>query len=861
MGITKQYLRWIPSSMFGVIGSPIGNVIFINQNENINRQLVAVAACEKVFIWNVKTGELVQILSDGNSQITSLCAHNDNQIIVSGHQDGTIRIFDYKSGSLKVTFSGHKSAVNCVALSSDGMRLASGGKDTEIVIWDIVNESGLFRLKGHKNGITKLQFMSSHDNIVISSSRDTFIKFWDLNTQHCFKTVTGHRSEVWSFSIFNDDNRLISGAGDSELKVWDITFKDDDPDKFNEKIIQLKNSKKDYDDDDDDDDETADDENDILVVTHAGTIMRKSTVKLANIFIDPQQRMLVCHGVENFVECFRIKTEDEVKASLVKRAKKEKKKRKRENPEDDVEIHITKTLSDEIERLEPFKTSSKVKSCDLKFFHNECRVVTLLANNSFEIYSIKPNSEIQTVNSIRINGHRSDVRTVAFSSDNFLALSASAESVKIWNTNSQKSIATIDQQVDYALCSLFVPGDRYCITGTKNGKLQIFEINIAQLQQTIDASEDGQPIWSICLNPNQREIVSGSEDKLVKFWAFEYAINKETKTKYLTLVCQRTLKMDEGILCVKITPNSKLLAVSLLDSTVKIFFMDSLKFFLNLYGHKFPVLCMDISYDSTLIATGSSDKNVKIWGLDFGDCHKSIFAHDDNVTCLQFIPKTHYFFTSSKDKLIKQWDADHFQKITTLTGHQAEIWALSVSSNGKLLFTASHDKSLRFWEKTDEPLILEEEQEQEREKEFESSAFSNEETVIPGETNKETALASKKTIETVKGTERLIEALDVFKEEMSILNQFANQCRLAEQKGVELPKRPAPNPLIRIYQTDCPYRFMLEAIRHIKTNELEETLLTLPFNYITELLTSLTHLLQRNWEVELLCRCACFILR
>ena len=67
--------------------------------------------------------------------------------------------------------------------------------------------------------------------------------------------------------------------------------------------------------------------------------------------------------------------------------------------------------------------------------------------------------------------------------------------------------------------------------------------------------------------------------------------------------------------------------------------MDSLKFFLSLYGHKLPALTLDISSDSTLIVTGSADKNVKIWGLDFGDCHKSIFAHDDrygNTGCRVF---------------------------------------------------------------------------------------------------------------------------------------------------------------------------------------------------------------------------------
>jgi U3 small nucleolar RNA-associated protein 12 len=48
----------------------------------------------------------------------------------------------------------------------------------------------------------------------------------------------------------------------------------------------------------------------------------------------------------------------------------------------------------------------------------------------------------------------------------------------------------------------------------------------------------------------------------------------------------RTLKMNDDVLSVRYSPNGKLLAVSLLDSTVKVFHQDTLKFFLSLYGHK-----------------------------------------------------------------------------------------------------------------------------------------------------------------------------------------------------------------------------------------------------------------------------------
>lgn len=56
------------------------------------------------------------------------------------------------------------------------------------------------------------------------SSKDTFVKFWDLETQHCFKTIVEHRSEVYDFVLIKEDTRLVTGSGDSELRVWNVDY-------------------------------------------------------------------------------------------------------------------------------------------------------------------------------------------------------------------------------------------------------------------------------------------------------------------------------------------------------------------------------------------------------------------------------------------------------------------------------------------------------------------------------------------------------------------------------------------------------------------------------------------------------------
>lgn len=60
----------------------------------------------------------------------------------------------------------------------------------------------------------------------------------------------------------------------------------------------------------------------------------------------------------------------------------------------------------------------------------------LLQNNTMETYSLKTADKKPTSNKtgrLTLGGHRTDVRTLAFSSDNLAVLSASGDTVKVWN--------------------------------------------------------------------------------------------------------------------------------------------------------------------------------------------------------------------------------------------------------------------------------------------------------------------------------------------------------------------------------------------------------------------------------------------
>jgi U3 small nucleolar RNA-associated protein 12 len=911
---TKNYLRYVHESTFGIVAASQGGVSikYLRMRDTKDR-FVAVPANENVLIWDLKTRQVINRLiydADNAAEVTVLdCFHGGHprtNLIAVGYANGHIRVFEYETGQLKTTFTGHRVAITALTFDKDGSRLASGGKDCHIVLWDIVGERGVFSLRGHKNSISKLAFLYNEEHqkdIIVSSSIDAVstIKFWDLQLQHCFCTLPGHASGVWSFVLLKNGTRLVTGGSGPELKVYSIRFLSENEKKLVGQVDEQAN-----------DDDMGYNEQHIkseveygIQVRPLGNILR-NTIAISNrvqdLVLDYDQSILICHSTDKNVEFYGLRSDSEALTYAKKQAKKAARKSAKRKRDSDAENQEEASATEEpraitsLDALEPQKLvdceinrklgfqklPDKVKAIDVTkalkkdgSVHYKLAVAT--ASNkidSFE-YELPTASQEATINmssSIESMSHRTDVRAVSISLDNTLILSASAESAKIWRLDSRACIATIE--TEYAACCVFANAqnlttnlnqNKFALLGTKQGHLQIIDVAETRVCETIRICDNDKPLNSICVLPDQTGVVCGGEDGIVRFynyvWKDSDGDENDQKQTYLSLEESRTLVFQEGITCVTVSANNKFLAVSLLDSTVRVHFVDTLKYFLTMYGHKFPVTTMDISDDSTLLVTGSPDKNIKIWGLDFGDCHKSIFAHDDAITCVKFVPKTHQVFSCGRDRQIKHWDCDIFIKIQTLRKHMSEVWCMSISPNGKFLVTGSHDKSIRMFRKTEEILVPSEEEETERELEDERNVFEKQDNIVLGEKDTETGFAVKMTIETVKSTDRLIEAIDVFGTEQEKHREYIKLCELADSKNEPRPSEPEPDPLLMTVMTNDYHRFMLEILRRIKSSELEEILLTLPFDYVRKLLIILVLFLEKGWDVELMVRCATFLLK
>ncbi|KAG2369907.1 WD40-repeat-containing domain protein [Suillus spraguei] len=838
--MVQSYLRHGPTQAFGLICSSTSNSLY-------DGKLAYVPALEDVLVWDMKKGQMLSMWHETGhrSEVTCMCRSPQESIFAVGYADGSVRLWNSAFVSVITTFNGHQKSVTALAFDAQGTRLASGSQDTDIIVWDVVAEAGLYRLRGHRNQITAIQFLSepelpststsSRSHMLLTTSKDTFMKLWDTSTQHCVQTIVAHRSEVSSLDIDPEKNFIFTGSGEGEVKAWKI-----DHESLSQGLVENEAGE-------------------VAKMIHPVTSLPLSSRhRVSQILFHPSQPYLAVQSHDRSIEVFRVRTEEEIRKKQARRKKraKEKGKNKKIGKDIDDAVEDAMDVDQEINMIDLFtpylvvRASAKVRSfdfgCKEAVSKSGVQLFVALSSNALEVYNIPPPTkskeetpEATRMFSVDLPGHRTDVRTLCLSSDDQVLASASNGSLKLWNLKTTACIRTMD--CGYAICSTFLPGDRHIAIGTKSGEILIYDLASSALTDAVKAHSS--TVWSLHVHPDEQVLVSGSADKEVKFWEFERNVshNDEVK-KSMTLNHTRTLKMSDEVLFVRYSPNGKLLAVALLDSTVKIFYQDTLKFFLSLYGHKLPVLAMDISDDSKLIVTCSADKNVKIWGLDFGDCHKSIFAHEESVM--------------------------QFENIQKLDGHHSEIWAFAVSNHAKFVVTGSHDKSIRVWEKLDEPLFLEEERERELEQIYEDGIanalnrpdmfINNNET--DAQPSGEVAAVAKQTSETLMAGERIMEALDLADAERTAFLEYESKFTQAgslEATGMQPPPR---NPILAAYDLE-PEAYVLRVVEKISSAALHDALLVLPFDKVISLMRYLDLWAQKGWNISLVSRILFFLLK
>eukprot|EP00775_Hariotina_reticulata_P011642 gene11642-11787_t len=175
-------------------------------------------------VWNPKTAECtlhIQGHPFHEEGLTCLDVHSDGAVVITGAQDGSVRVTNIHNKRVVASLQGHEDSVEAVGFSQHLPLAASAGIDGQLIIWDCGN----FTQRGvcqHDQPVTRMAWCAQQP-LVVTGSLDGVVRLWDLRTASCVKQLCGHGSAVQDITLSPDGSMVLSGADDATARVYSLT--------------------------------------------------------------------------------------------------------------------------------------------------------------------------------------------------------------------------------------------------------------------------------------------------------------------------------------------------------------------------------------------------------------------------------------------------------------------------------------------------------------------------------------------------------------------------------------------------------------------------------------------------------------
>ena len=516
--------------------------------------------------------------------------------IVSGSDDGTLKLWDINNEKCLRTFWGHKYGVGAVAITTDGKYIVSGSSDNTLKLWDTNNGKCLRTFKGHKKVVKDL-VITPDSKYIISGSLDNTLRLWDLNSGKCLRTFEGHEDVIHAVAITQDGNFMVSSSRNNRLWLWRL-----------EGIGQIKGI----------------------------WVLNKPISAIQAIeYTDSIKKQIIT--AREAITANNIK---DAVATIHRMLKVPGSKR---------DTEVLKLLHQV--GIRGGKRVDLIDTRCLHTFYGHTHRVNSIAITLDGYYAISSSSDktlkLWDLNNLRymrtFKGHERNVECIAITPNGSYIVSGSDDmTLKQCDLKSRLCLHTFEGHKGWVKGVDITPDGKYAISGSEDNTLKLWDLKSCECIQTL--KEHKGSVESVAITPDGQYAVSGSYDKTLKLWNLNNG------------KCIRTFKgHEDSVRTIAITPDGKYVISGSNDMTLKLWDLNSGKCLRTFVGHKGWVKGVDITPDGKYVISGSWDNTLKIWNVNSGECLRTLEEHKRSIYTVSITSDGRYMLSGSSDKTLKLW--------------------------------------------------------------------------------------------------------------------------------------------------------------------------------------------------------------
>jgi len=650
-----------------------------------------------LYAWEFSTLKELKSFQGHEGEVTVVRITTSNKV-VSGCQDGTIKIWDLKAGTLIRSLNLHEKAVLSLELDTDHSKIISGSEDLSLRIWDIEtgNQTGIST--GFIEGLSTMTIDLFGNRIISNGIGENNLKIVEFNQIKTIKILGDYIKPLSTITLSLDEKFFATGDEAGMIRIWNVAeYKN---------IFEVK--------------------------AHVGKILKLK-------FTNDSKKLISC-GKDNTV---RIWNMEKLKLYLPKEGKPAESKPK-----------ILKNFSNSINDVALFENNKKAAfACEdttLTFFNLETYEVIAKVNNhegpvnclvvnhfSNKLYSGGQDKKLLIYDlkhfeyEDELGQHDDEVNRMVLLPDNTRLISCSNDkSIKIWNVKDNKLIKTVRGHTKPVTCLAINSIGSKLYTGSEDETIQIWDTRRYKRLVVLEASSG---IQDIVLNGDNTRIFSASSDpseQAVKIWDIE-------DSKQYPF-CEGHFK---EIMRIEMTPDAKYMISCSKDFNIIIWDLKDGKQKSKLKGHNWHVTSVAITSNGSKLISCTYNANVRIWDLNKEVCIASLNidtsswfvtmgpedkefilaccdstirvydietlklsrkfedGHNAAVYRVYLTPDKTKMVSCGDDQLIVVWNYQQATVLQTIEGHSEKVFALAIVTTGVDLkiVSGSSDKTVRVW--------------------------------------------------------------------------------------------------------------------------------------------------------------------